>query len=73
MPGSARRRTTAGGRVVQELLTSIRKHAGPGVTAAVSLGYADEDQYISELTAAKPDRHCSAPHAALKATTTALS
>jgi signal transduction histidine kinase len=29
-------------RIVQESLTNIRKHAGPGVTAAVSLGYAGE-------------------------------
>ena len=33
-------------RVVQESLTNIRKHAGPGVTAAVSLGYADEGLVI---------------------------
>ncbi len=29
-------------RLVQESLTNIRKHAGPGVTATVSLGYAVE-------------------------------
>ncbi len=28
-------------RMVQESLTNVRKHAGPGVTAAVRLGYAD--------------------------------
>ena len=33
-------------RVVQESLTNVRKHAGPGVTAAVSLGYADEGLVI---------------------------
>ncbi len=33
-------------RMVQESLTNIRKHAGPGVTAAVSLGYADEGLVI---------------------------
>jgi signal transduction histidine kinase len=37
-------------RVVQESLTNIRKHAGPAVTAAVSLGYADEDLVIRSLT-----------------------
>jgi signal transduction histidine kinase len=33
-------------RVVQESLTNVRKHAGPGVTAAVSLGYAGEGLVI---------------------------
>ena len=33
-------------RVVQESLTNVRKHAGPGVTAAVSLGYADQGLVI---------------------------
>ena len=33
-------------RVVQESLTNVRKHAGPGVTAAVSLGYAEEGLVI---------------------------
>jgi signal transduction histidine kinase len=33
-------------RVVQESLTNVRKHAGPGVTAAVSLGYAEEGLMI---------------------------
>jgi signal transduction histidine kinase len=33
-------------RVVQESLTNVRKHAGPGATAAVSLGYAGEGLVI---------------------------
>jgi signal transduction histidine kinase len=33
-------------RVVQESLTNVRKHAGPGVTATVSLGYAEEGLVI---------------------------
>jgi signal transduction histidine kinase len=33
-------------RVVQESLTNVRKHAGPGVTAAVSLEYAEEGLVI---------------------------
>jgi signal transduction histidine kinase len=33
-------------RVVQESLTNVRKHAGPGVTAAVNLAYADESLVI---------------------------
>ena len=33
-------------RVVQESLTNVRKHAGPGATAAVSLGYAEEGLVI---------------------------
>ena len=31
---------------MQESLTNVRKHAGPGVTAAVSLGYAEEGLVI---------------------------
>jgi signal transduction histidine kinase len=33
-------------RVVQESLTNVRKHAGPGVTAAVSLEYRDRELII---------------------------
>jgi signal transduction histidine kinase len=33
-------------RIVQESLTNVRKHAGPGATAAVSLGYAGEGLVI---------------------------
>jgi len=33
-------------RVVQESLTNIRKHAGPAVTAAVSLEFAGEELVI---------------------------
>ena len=33
-------------RVAQESLTNVRKHAGPGVTAAVSLGYTDDGLVI---------------------------
>jgi len=33
-------------RVIQESLTNVRKHAGPGATAAVSLGYAGEGLVI---------------------------
>ena len=33
-------------RVVQESLTNIRKHAGPAVTAEVSMGYSDEGLVI---------------------------
>ena len=33
-------------RVVQESLTNVRKHAGPGVTAAVTVGYSGEELVI---------------------------
>jgi signal transduction histidine kinase len=36
-------------RVVQESLTNVRKHGGPGVTAAVCLGY-DEEGLVIRIT-----------------------
>jgi signal transduction histidine kinase len=34
-------------RVVQESLTNVRKHAGPGASAAVTLRYAEQDLVIT--------------------------